>query len=307
MSRLSAILAAGLCLGLAACKRDDGATSAPKVPVVAPQPEGLASVWGARKLSELEIAALIEELDTVAREHTGLDQEAAKLLLGKLGGGPPATMGVSTWHHFLNSALNALGTTRGVSADEIAQVLLPMVDGDSDKVVRLYALQHLGIHQPRVSEPLRSQIGRRVLELAKAPDEEVAGTAMALLEQWKGELGAEVDSVSTEVRGQMAAMTMADKSRPVDVRTSAVHMAVDGGYIEALVAAREIAENSEESTTLRKACIHLIGQLGSAHDQDLLNRCAKENTRMAQAANPALEAILARVAGRAGPAPTPYQ
>ena len=84
-------------------------------------------------------------------------------------------------------------------------------------------------------------------------------------------------------------------------------MAAEGGYPEALAAAREIAVNAEESTTLRKACLYLIGELGSAGDRDLLNRCAMESIRMAQAANPALEALLSRIAGRAGPTLTPYQ
>ena len=80
-----------------------------------------------------------------------------------------------------------------------------------------------------------------------------------------------------------------------------------GGFREALPAAREIAGNPEEDVLLRKATIHLIGQLGVESDSALLSRCAEENLRLAQAADPARIALSDRLAGRAGPTLTPYE
>jgi hypothetical protein len=294
---------------LAGCRQESSSAAAGSAakPAELAAAHSFEQIWAGRELSELELQLIIEELDTAAREGGGLGEDAAERLLGKLASGKPATMGAAGWHHFFNSSLNALGASRTVSADALGGLLLPLVEEHHDKVLRLYALQHLGIHQPRTSEPLRSQIGQRVFELAQAADEEVTGTAMALVEQWHGELGATVEKVTPEHRGRLAAATLADRNRPVEVRVGAAHMAADGGYPEALAAAREIAGNAEEPTTLRKACLYLIGQLGDANDRDLLNRCAMESIRLAQAANPAFEALLERIAGRAGPTLTPYQ
>lgn len=285
--------------------REPVATASPAVPV---EPAvGLARVWSGEELTPAVVGECIEYLDTAAREHGGLERAEARWLLGKLGAGKPAGLDEPAWQHFFNSACNALGAAGGVGADALCPVLLRVLSEDSDKVMRLYALQHLGNQQPLASEPLRSMIGRRVLELAGTGDEQVAGTALDMLERWGGQLGAEVDPLSNEVRARLAVATMLDRRRATDVRSCALHMAVDGGFEEALPAARTIAANAEEDVLLRKASIHLIGQLGVAADRALLDRCTAENPRLAQATGPALEALSRRLAGVSGPKLIPYE
>ena len=310
MNRWTLLLLLAIGCLVPSCKRDEagavGAAPAAKPRVVAA--EGLAKIWGAEPVSDLEVAEFIERLDTVARLRTGLDRGEVKLLLSQLGAGKPACLSTGMWHHFFNSACNALAATEGLDATAIAPMLFAVLAEDRDKVMRLYALQHLGNLHPGAPEPVRSQIGRRVLELAgSAADDAVAGTAMDLLERWQGQLGAEVEPASAEVRAKMAVATMLDQRRATDVRSSAVHMAVDGGFREALPAARQIAADPQEDVLLRKASIHLIGQLGVESDSALLSRCAEENLRLAQAADPARIALSDRLAVRAGPTLTPYE
>jgi hypothetical protein len=292
-------------LALASCEKPAAVKVPPKV--VAPAPlQGFARVWSDRQLSTADLEVLIEDLDTAARLGKGLDPDLANLLMSHLGHGVPRSMAAPSWHHFFNSSLNALGATPGVSPDEIARMLIEVVDHEDDKVLRLYALQHLGIHQPRVSEPLRSELGRRVAELAYHSEDEVSGTALELVEQWNGELGTDLEAVPLEDRSAAALKILTDANRPMDVRISAMHVAADGGFQGALPAARAIASNPAEGALLRKSAIHLIGELGVETDIAVLTRCAKENNRLAQAAGPALVQLTSRVEGRPAPKLTPY-
>ncbi len=185
--------------------------------------------------------------------------------------------------------------------------LLEVLAKEDDKVLRLYALQHLGLHHPFLPEPLRTEVGLCVHELALQPDAEVSGTAMVVLSDWNGNLGEGARTLSPEEIGLGVTRILADPTRPTDVRISATHAAVEGSYAGALPAARKIAADPAESTTLRKTAIHLIGQLGSERDKLLLDRCAKESGRLAQAANPALEGLAMRLSGHVPPRFTPFR
>jgi hypothetical protein len=300
-----ALLSVGACVALFSCEKPPAAKVI--APVVTPESlQGFARVWGDEPLDAGELELLIEALDTAARLGKGVESELAELLIGHLGGGVPKSMAAPSWHHFFNSSLNALGATPGVSREAISRTLLQIVDQEDDKVLRLYALQHLGIYHPGLSEPLRSEVGRRVAELAYRSADEVSGTALQLVEQWKGELGTDLESVSLEDRGAAALRIMTDASRPMDVRISAVQMAAEGGFVDALPAARTIASNPAEGALLRKSAIYLIGQLGVEADTALLARCATESTRLAQAAEPALAQLTGRIENRPAPKLTPY-
>jgi hypothetical protein len=228
-------------------------------PVVAPESlQGFARVWGDEPLDAGELELLIEELDTAARLGKGVEPELAELLIGHLGGGVPKSMAASSWHHFFNSALNALGATPGVSREAVSKILMEIVDHDDHKVLRLYALQHLGIYHPSLSEPLRSEVGRRVAELAYRSTDEVSGTALQLVEQWKGELGADLETVALADRSAVALRIITDATRPMDVRISAMQAAAEGGFGEALPAARTIAADPAERALLRKSAIYRL-------------------------------------------------
>ncbi len=295
----------GACVALFSCEKPPAAKVSP-APLAAESIEGFARVWGDEPLDAGELELLIEELDTTARLGKGVEPELAELLIGHLGGGVPKSMAASSWHHFFNSALNALGATPRASRDTISRALLQIVDQEDDKVLRLYALQHLGIYHPSLSEPLRSEVGRRVAELAYRSTDEVSGTALQLVEQWKGELGADLETVALEDRSAVALQIITDTTRPMDVRISAIQAAAEGGFGEALPAARTIAADPAEGALLRKSAIYLIGQLGVETDTALLTRCAKESIRLAQAAEPALAELTARIENRPTPKLTPY-
>jgi hypothetical protein len=300
------ILFAALILAHTACDRQRDSAAAGASGTVAPT-EGFDRVWGAEPLSALELESLIEELDTAAREENGIGRKLADQLLEGIGGGVPASMSLISWRHFFNSSLNALAASECVGSDEIARVLMDVMERDEDKVMRLYALQHIEIHQPRVKEPLRSEIGNRVASLAYAEDDEISGTAVLVMERWKGEVGEGAKSIPKEDRSAAVVKIISDAKREADVRVTAVHTAVDGGYPDALPAARAIAADPSEDTMLRKAAIHLIGQLGNQNDSDLLVQCAAENNRLAQAARPAIERLSDRMEGRPEPKLIPYR
>lgn len=285
-------------------KRDAPDLSAPagEAPIM-----GFEQVWSDKPLTALELESLIAVLDTAARERTGIDGRLADRLLEGIGGQVPASMSQVSWRHFFNSSINALAATEEVGSDKIARVLMHVMTHNPDRVMRLYALQHMEIHQPRAQEPLKSEIGRRVAELAYEKNDEISGTALQVMELWNGEVGATGQRVDFAERSAAVVQIIRDAQRPADVRVTAMHTAVDGAYLDALTAARTIAADPEEDMMLRKAAIHLIGQLGSENDSALLTQCAAANPRLAQAAHPALERLSHRLEGRPEPNLTPYR
>ena len=269
--------------------------------------KGFEQVWSGKPLTALELESLIAELDTAARERTGIDRKLADRLLEGIGGEVPASMSLVSWRHFFNSSLNALAVTDEVSSNEIAHVLMAVMEDNPDKVMRLYALQHLEIHQPRTEEPLRSEIGRKVAALAYKYDDEISGTAVQVIERWGGVVGKGEQSIPKEERSAAVVKIISDITRKADVRVTAVHTAVDGAYQDALPAARAIAADTAEDMMLRKAAIHLIGQLGTETDFTFLAQCVAENNRLAQAARPAIDRLSHRLEGRPQPKLTPFR
>ncbi len=306
--KVSHLMPAFAFLALTACDRSrDSKSHVDGAETAAPQAEGFDRVWGTEKLSVLELEALIEQLDIAARHGTGLDPRLADMLLERLDGGIPESMPLVSWRHFFNSSLNALAATSGVGSDRMASVLMHVMEQDPDKIMRLYALQHIALHQPRTTEPLRGEIGRRVAALAYELDDEISGTAVIVMEQWQGVMDAAGEKVPDGQRAAALTGIMSDENRAADVRISAVHAAVDGSYRESLPAARAIATDPAQDAMLRKAAIHLIGQLGDADDAALLGQCAAENPRIAQAARPAMERLSDRLEGRPAPQLIPYR
>ena len=83
---------------------------------------------------------------------------------------------------------------------------------------------------------------------------------------------------------------MSDSNAATDVRISALHTLTDRRVTGILPEVRRIAEDQKELIILRKAAIFAIGRLGNpVDDADRLKSLSKENTRLAQAATPALK------------------
>ena len=79
-----------------------------------------------------------------------------------------------------------------------------------------------------------------------------------------------------------------------DVRISAIHTCVDRKDAGALPDLRRIASDPALVSTLRKAAIHAIGQLGTAEDMALLDSLPQDDLNLSQAVGPARVALLGR-------------
>lgn len=245
--------------------------------------------------------AAIAWLDRHARQRSPLPAEAQTALLELLRDG----RGHSDWtsgyrQHLFNSACNALrANPSGESAEALADILHAHATGHPDRVLRLYALQHIDSLRKsgRLEGPLAAEIHATLQHIAASPESNIAGTAIHLLAGWDGPANDAPPAVL-----ELAAHTAADRSRPVDVRVSAIHTAGPA----ALETARSIAADTTEPVILRKAAIGLIGHGGTSADLDTLRSLRAESSRIAQAADPAIHHLQSRLLNPAKPAPVPY-
>ena len=239
-------------------------------------------------------------LDQQARQRQALAAEAEIALLAML----RHAEGHSDWspgyrQHIFNSACNALRVRSSDSGEALARILHSHATTHPDRVLRLYALQHIDSlrksgHLPR---PLSEEIPATLLALAASSGSDVAGTAIHLLAEWDGPAADAPPAIL-----ELAAHTAADRSRPVDIRVSAIHTAGPA----ALDAARVIAADTTEPVILRKAAIARIGHDGTAADLDTLKSLGTESARIAQAADPAIHHLQLRLRNPNAPAPIPY-
>lgn len=244
--------------------------------------------------------AAIAWLDRQARERHPLNAEAEKLLLNTLrnDGHPEWSDGYR--QHLFNSACNALRVQPSDGGEALARILQSQAASHSDRVLRLYALQHLDSmrNSGQIPGPLGEKIHHDLQALATTPDSDVAGAALFTLHQWDGPASDE-SSASVVLAGEVAA----DRSRPVDVRVSAIHLAGSA----ALDPARTIAADISEPILLRKAAIARIGRHGDRTDLPILQSLRAESARLGQAAEPALKALQARLDDSGTPVPKLYQ
>lgn len=210
--------------------------------------------------------------------------------------------GHSSWdpgyrQHIFNSAFNTLHLT--TTAESLTRTLHHLAIHDADRIMRLYAMQHLNA-QRRVGHlpdgPLADEVHASLRKIAHGSEEECSGYAIQVLISWDG--GEESDPSLQ----QLALATAADTARPVDIRVTALHAAGPAS----LALARTLATRTEEHVMLRKAAIARIGELGTEADFPSLETLLRENSRIAQATEPALLAIRSRIANPDKPRPLPY-
>lgn len=238
-------------------------------------------------------------LDRITREHRPLPAEAEAPLLGMLASDGHPDWSAGYRQQIFNSACNALRADSGTCGESFVRILLAHATAHPDRVLRLYALQHIDLlrRDGELEGALADEIHRSLQVLAADPESDVAGTAILLLAGWEGH-SAEASPAVLE----LAVATAGDASRPVDIRVSALHSA--GPAV--LDTARAIAVNTAEPVILRKAAIARIGRHGGATDLPVLADLRAESTRLAQAADPAIEALRKRLRNPAAPAPIPY-
>lgn len=245
--------------------------------------------------------AAIAWLDQQARQRQPLASEASSVLLDMLRraeGHPHWSPGYR--QHIFNSACNALRANPPAETPAaLARILLAHATSHPDRILRLYALQHIDSLRKsgHLESPLAGEIHATLQQIAAAPESNIAGTAIHLLAEWDGPAAAAPPAIL-----KLAAHTAADRSRPVDVRVSAIHTAGPA----ALDTARTIAADPTEPVILRKAAIARIGHDGISADLDTLRTLRAESSRLAQAADPAIHHLQSRLRNPAKPAPVPY-
>lgn len=186
---------------------------------------------------------------------------------------------------FFNSAFELLHL--GQHQEEYTRLLRKLSMDDPEKVMRLYALQHIGFQRSlgHLTGPLADEIRTNLHTLASVPASPVAGSALQNLIEWDGP---EIAPDSKLI--ELALKFAADSTYSVDVRVTALHATRE----QSLSLARTLASDTTQPTPLRKASISLMGQHGGVTDRPALETLRAENYRMAQAAEPALRAIAKR-------------
>ena len=245
-------------------------------------------------------SAALAYLDRHVRDQQPLPQEECARVMAMIeqGGNPSWTEGYR--QHLFNSAFNAMHY--GNSGVPYIRQLERLALNDPDLTMRLYALQHLGMMRRigQLNGDLAAQIRATVETMARQQDSQVSGTAIQLLADWDGSQSDK--PLSTDV-AQLALATAADEKRSVDIRVTAIHAAGPA----ALTLARSVAKNAREPVMLRKAAIARIGEDGGPEDLDQLASLSREGSRIAQATQPAIDAIRGRMTDTRPVKLVPYQ
>ena len=236
-------------------------------------------------------------LDEHSRSGQPLDPAREKFLLELLrsGGHPAWDIEYKLW--LFNSAFNNLHASP--NPEPLSEILYELAAHHPHRTMRLYALQHIGVQ--RGQGRLKGKIADRIYTLlegqAGQADPEVAGTAIQLLVGWnRDQATADPDDIARAIG------IANDTSLPTDVRITALHAA----EAHALESARVLAADPSQPVLLRKAAIALIGQHGSENDIARLEIYARENFRLAQAAEPARTTIRRRLTNPHARQPIPF-
>ena len=213
------------------------------------------------------------------------DQETWLLSVIEKGGHPDWDIEAKLW--IFNDAFAYLHL--GNQHERLTAILQNLALKHPHITMRLYALQHIDIQRSvgNLTGPHADKTYEILEQLAKESDGKVAGSALVALTNWDGP-----KVPPSEKLVKLALQLAADTNRTVDVRITAIH-AVGNGALEL---ARTLATDLTQPVMIRKASIACIGKYGTESDTASLKQLAKENFRIAQAAEPALAAITNRIA-----------
>jgi len=246
---------------------------------------------------ELTRAQAIAWLDEHTRTVRALTPRQEAWLIDTLtaGGHPAWPKGYKFL--FFNSAYNILH--HGPRQEDLTRLLAHLAVHDPEKTMRLYALQHLEVQRTsgHLTGPLAEEVRAIFLHIAAMPDGQESGLAVRFLAEWDGNHS----PADPDVIAQALALAASD-SRAVDVRVTALHAAGPA----ALPLARTLATDVKQPMLVRKAAIACIGHHGGQSDAADLQKLSAESSRLAQAADPALQTIQHRAANPDTPAPIPF-
>lgn len=232
----------------------------------------------------------IDWLSEQARLRQALKPDQEKWLFSMIenGGHKDWEIGYKQWLY--NDSFNVLHM--GNDQERLTNLLQDLALKHEDKTMRLYALQHIEIQRSlgHLVDELADEVHASLLTLAREEQSEVAGTALVNLIAWDGE-----ETAPSKELIDLALGIAADTLRTDDIRVTALHAV--GEY--SLTLARAMASDASQPVHVRKASIAWMGQYGNEEDVATLQQLAKENFRIAQAAQPALAAIESRKSGKA--------
>ncbi|MBT7960097.1 MAG: hypothetical protein HN759_12280 [Akkermansiaceae bacterium] len=246
---------------------------------------------------ELTRKLAINWLDKQSRQGIPLDEQREKWLLDVLTANGHAGWGQEYRFWIFNSAFNVL--QMGKEQEKFTRFLQKLALDDSEKTMRLYALQHLELQRSagNLDGALADEIKKNLQELTSKQGSQTAGTALAMLIKWDGsETPPDPELVS------LALGLVKDSERPVDIRVTAIHTVGD----EALATARVLAFDTTQPTMVRKAAIACIGRHGSAADMAKLKSLKGASFRITQATRPAIQLIRKRLSNKSGAEPIPF-
>jgi len=254
-----------------------------------PQPESDIEIITSGRAGEAHGRA-IETADRIARQQGALDDAAASRLLAYISSTKPFSLSDGDWQHLVNSSLNALRTHPAAPVKHrLSETLIQMARSHRDPVLRLYALQHISFwYAQEPDSTKKKQLVTLLVQLSREGDE--AGTATMVISDLQRAGKLPTGKQDTAALNRTALRLMSDSNAATDVRISALHTLTDRRVTGILPEVRRIAEDQKELIILRKAAIFAIGRLGNpVDDADRLKSLSKENTRLAQAATPALK------------------
>ncbi len=229
---------------------------------------------------------LIKWSDLIARENRQISAEEAAELSKFLFGARPEAVDSGTWQHLVNSGLNALRSQIEPPMD-LGRQLIQMAEGDTDPVLRLYALQHLSFWlDQEKDQAVRREIINCLSRIAKQDGESSRGTAISILSQRDETRG------DTEIKSAAIGL-ITDQNAKHDVRITSMHTCADQGWTESLSQLHKVAGKKEELAIVRSAAIFSIGKLGGAADLAKLEKI-KPSTRLKPALRSAIERLQRR-------------
>lgn len=232
----------------------------------------------------------IDWLDEQARMGLAPDAEQEHWLLTMIENGGHPDWDIETQLWLFNNVFDYLHL--GKEHERLTDHLLQLAVDHPHKTMRLYALQHIGVQRSvgNLDGAIAGKTRATLLRLANEDDGEVAGAALVAAVEWDG-----LETPPSREFVELALELAADPGCAVDVRVTAIHAVGN----ETLPLARALASDTEQPVHVRKAAIACIGKYGTNEDTAPLRQLAKENFRIAQAAEPALEAIRHRESGGA--------
>jgi hypothetical protein len=231
--------------------------------------------------------AAIAWLDRFATQNLILPESQATAVIAMIENDSHPNWDQGYRQHIFNSAFNALHLCP--TGETLTRQLLRLAEHDSDRTMRLYAMQHLGI-QRRIGHlpdgALATATHKMFTKIANQPREETSGYALEVLTNWNGENATQDPNII-----RLALATAADTSRPNDVRISAL-LAAGKASLEL---ARQLAADSTQPIHLRKTAAACLGEYGDESDLVILRKLSGESSRLAQAADPANQNIRQRL------------